>query len=108
LLAPAQGPDRLGPSGTGIERFGLHLTGELPLAFGWMERGRWTRRRPRSTDYERQWVVDMLRHLGQGKAADDAARELPERVSRKELEKFAERHGLLSHDELISLMGGSP
>jgi hypothetical protein len=59
-------------------------------------------------DYERQWLVEMLRHPGQGEAADEAARELPERVSRKEIEEFAERHGLLSRDELINFMGGSP
>jgi hypothetical protein len=50
----------------------------------------------------------MLRQLGRGKAADDALREMPERFSRKELEDFAERHGIQSRDELIDLMGGSP
>jgi hypothetical protein len=59
-------------------------------------------------DYERQELIDMLRRLGRGQAADDAAQQLPERISRKELEDFAERHGIQSQDELTDLMGGSP
>jgi hypothetical protein len=59
-------------------------------------------------DYERQSLIDMLRHLGQRQAADDAAREMPERISQEELDDFARRHGILSRDELINLMGGSP
>jgi hypothetical protein len=59
-------------------------------------------------DYERQWLVDMLRHLGRAQAAADAAREMPERFSSEELEDFAKRHGIQSRDELIDLMGGSP
>jgi len=58
-------------------------------------------------DYERQGLIDMLRRLGRKQAADDA-REMPERFSRKELEDFAERHGIRSRDELTDLMGGSP
>ena len=26
-------------------------------------------------DYDRQWLIDMLQHLGRGQVADDAARE---------------------------------
>lgn len=59
-------------------------------------------------EYERQWLVDTLRHLGQQQAAADAEREMPERFSRKELDDFCERHGIPSRDELINLMGGSP
>jgi hypothetical protein len=59
-------------------------------------------------DYDRQWLIDMLRRLGGTKAADAAAREMPERFSRKELDDFAERHGIQSSDELTDLMGGSP
>ena len=59
-------------------------------------------------DYERQSLVDMLRQLGQGQAAEDAAREMPERFSSKQLEDFAKRHGIQSRDELTDLMGGSP
>jgi hypothetical protein len=59
-------------------------------------------------DYDRQSVIDMLRRLGGPQAADAAARELPERFSRQELDDFAERHGIQSRDELTDLMGGSP
>lgn len=56
---------------------------------------------------QRQWVIDVLRRLGYREAADYAARELPDEVSRKELEEFADRHGI-GRDELIDRMGGSP
>jgi hypothetical protein len=59
-------------------------------------------------DYERQSLVAMLRQLGREQAADDAAREMPERFSSEELRDFAKRHGIQSRDELIDLMGGSP
>jgi hypothetical protein len=59
-------------------------------------------------DYERQSLVDMLRRLGQGQAADGAAREMPERFSRKQFEDFTRRYGIVSRDELTDLMGGSP
>jgi hypothetical protein len=56
---------------------------------------------------DRQWVVDTLRRLGYPQAADEAERELPEKVSMEELEKFADQFGI-SRDEVISRMGGSP
>jgi hypothetical protein len=56
---------------------------------------------------DRQWLVDTLRHLGLTQAAEDAARELPDPVSREEIQRFADRHGI-SRDEIISRMGGSP
>ena len=59
-------------------------------------------------DYERQGLIDMLRRLGRTEAADDAAHELPERISRRQIEDFAKRHGIQSQDELTDLMGGSP
>jgi len=59
-------------------------------------------------DYERQWLIDVLRKLGREQAAADAARGMPERFSRQELQDFAERHGIQSQDELTDLMGGSP
>jgi hypothetical protein len=59
-------------------------------------------------DFERQWLIDVLRKLGRGQAAADAAREMPERFSRQELQDFAKRHGIQSQDELTDLMGGSP
>jgi hypothetical protein len=59
-------------------------------------------------DNERQSLVDRLRKLGRHEAAADAERELPERYSPEEFEDFVKRHGVLSNDELINLMGGSP
>jgi hypothetical protein len=56
---------------------------------------------------DRQWVVDALRHLGYPEAAADAARELPDQISRKQLEEFGDRHGI-GRDELVNRMGGSP
>jgi len=56
---------------------------------------------------DKQAVVDELRHLGYQKAADAAVRELPDRVTQKELEEFGDRHNL-SRDELVNRMGGSP
>lgn len=56
---------------------------------------------------DRQWFVHKLRQLGYTQAADEAERELPEKVSLEELEKFADRFGI-SRDEAISRMGGSP
>jgi hypothetical protein len=59
-------------------------------------------------EYERRWLVDMLRQIGQGQVAAEAEREMPDRFSRRELEDFAARHGIQSRDELINRMGGSP
>jgi hypothetical protein len=56
---------------------------------------------------DRQWVVDVLRHLGYSDAAEAAARELPDQISQKELEEFGDRHGI-GVDELRNRMGGSP
>jgi len=56
---------------------------------------------------ERQQVVGLLRRLGYHEAADEAARALPESVSMEQVREFAERHNI-THDELISRMGGSP
>jgi hypothetical protein len=56
---------------------------------------------------DRQWVIDLLRRLGYTQAAEEAARELPDPVSMEEIKKFGDRHGI-SHDEIMSQMGGSP
>ena len=56
---------------------------------------------------DRQWVIDLLRRLGYTQAAEEAARELPDPVTLEEVMKFGDRHGL-SHDEILSQMGGSP
>ena len=55
----------------------------------------------------RQWVVDTLREIGYPRAAESAARELPDPVELDELRKFGDRYGI-SIDTLISGMGGSP
>ena len=56
---------------------------------------------------DRQWVVDLLRHAGYRQAAEKAEQELPDPVTLDQVRKFADRHGI-SHDEIISQMGGSP
>jgi hypothetical protein len=56
---------------------------------------------------DRKSLVDFLRRLGYTQAADEAARALPDPVSREQARKFAQRYGI-SRDELISRMGGSP
>ena len=58
-------------------------------------------------EVSRQYVVDMLRRLGYGRAAEDAERELPDPVDTEEAAKFGERHSIY-RDDLISNMGGSP
>ena len=57
--------------------------------------------------HDRQWIIDLLQRLGYTREADEAARVLPDQVSAEELMKFGNQHGI-SHDELISRMGGSP
>ncbi len=57
--------------------------------------------------YSRQWLVRLLRHLGYSQAADDALRDLPDDIDLEQLAEFAERHHI-SHDDLVSQMGGSP
>ena len=56
---------------------------------------------------DRQWVIDLLRRLGYTRAAEEAARELPDPVSMEEIRKFGDRHGI-SRDDITSEMGGSP
>jgi hypothetical protein len=56
---------------------------------------------------DRQGMIDLLRRLGYTQAADEAARTLPDPVSLDELRQLADRFHI-SHDELISQMGGSP
>ena len=56
---------------------------------------------------DRQWLIDLLRSLGYTRAAEEAARELPDPVTMEEVQRFADRHHI-SHDDIISQMGGSP
>lgn len=57
--------------------------------------------------YDKQSVIDLLRHLGYGTEADDAAQTLPEQVTLEDLIEFGDKHNI-SRDELTSRMGGSP
>jgi hypothetical protein len=57
--------------------------------------------------YSKQWFVGILRSLGYSQVADEALRVLPDDFDRRQLEEFADRHGI-SRDEVISRMGGSP
>lgn len=56
---------------------------------------------------DRQWIVNLLRREGYTDAAEAAERELPEQVTLDEVKAFGDKHGI-SHDEVISEMGGSP
>ena len=49
----------------------------------------------------------MLRRVGLSDVADEAMKELPDRVSMQEAEEWGVRHGI-TRDLLISQMGGSP
>jgi hypothetical protein len=57
--------------------------------------------------YTRQWLAQILRRIGYTQAAEDALREMPEEFDLKQVEKFAERHGI-SHGEVTDATGGSP
>lgn len=57
--------------------------------------------------YDRQWLVNLLRRLGYPDAADEAARVLPDPVSVEEAANFGQKYGI-TRDMLISRMGGSP
>ena len=57
--------------------------------------------------YSRQHVVDLLKRTGHPQLADEASRVLPDPVDINRASAWLMRHGL-THDELISRMGGSP
>jgi hypothetical protein len=57
--------------------------------------------------YSRKWVVDTLRRIGYPEAAEEALRIFPDDIDIEQLREFGDRHNI-SHDELISRMGGSP
>ncbi|MGD0557057.1 MAG: hypothetical protein ABSA93_19020 [Streptosporangiaceae bacterium] len=59
-------------------------------------------------EYDRQRVIDVLQRTGQMEAAAAVERELPERVSRQELEDFLKRYGIWGQENLINNLGGSP
>jgi hypothetical protein len=55
----------------------------------------------------RQHVVDILHRAGLKEAAAEAARVLPDPVDLDEAVNWGARHGI-THDVLVSRMGGSP
>jgi hypothetical protein len=57
--------------------------------------------------YSRQHVVDLLNRLGHADVAEEASRVLPDPADVDQIVAFSTQHGI-SHDELISEMGGSP
>jgi hypothetical protein len=57
--------------------------------------------------YSRQHVVDLLKRLGYTQLAQEASRVLPDPVDAEQAATWGMQHGL-THDELVSQMGGSP
>lgn len=57
--------------------------------------------------YSRQHVVDVLHTLQRPDLADEASRDLPDPVDIDRLAAWMMQYGL-SHDEMVSRMGGSP
>lgn len=57
--------------------------------------------------YSKQEVIELLRSWGYSQLADEASRELPDPVDLDQLQDWNMQHGL-SHDDLISHLGGSP
>jgi hypothetical protein len=58
-------------------------------------------------EFSKQHVIDILRRAGFAEAADEALRALPDPVELEALAQWAQQYGI-THDELISRMGGSP
>lgn len=52
-------------------------------------------------------MVDVLKRVGLTELAEEASRVLPDLVDADQLEEWALQRGI-SHDDLISRMGGSP
>jgi hypothetical protein len=57
--------------------------------------------------FSRQHVVDVLNRMGYTQLAEEASRVLPGPVDISQLEALGIQHGI-THDDLISEMGGSP
>jgi hypothetical protein len=57
--------------------------------------------------YSRQHVVDLLNRTGHTHLAEEASRVLPDPADVDHVATWLMEHGL-SHDDLISQMGGSP
>jgi hypothetical protein len=58
-------------------------------------------------EYSRQHVIDLLNRTGHTQLVDEASRVLPDPVDVDQASAWLMRHGL-THDDLISGMGGSP
>jgi hypothetical protein len=58
-------------------------------------------------EYSRQSFVDVLHTLRRPDLVDEALRDLPDPVDIDRLVAWASQHGL-SHDDMISRLGGSP
>ena len=57
--------------------------------------------------YSRQHVIDLLNRLGHKQLAEEASRVLPDPVDADQVGTWGMQHGL-THDDLVSQMGGSP
>jgi hypothetical protein len=57
--------------------------------------------------YSKQHVIDVLNSSGYTQLAEEASRVLPDPVDIDQLSAWGVKHGL-THDDLISRMGGSP
>jgi hypothetical protein len=57
--------------------------------------------------YSRQHVIDLLNRMGYTQLAEEASRVLPDPVDLDQLSAWGMQHGL-THDDLITQMGGSP
>ena len=57
--------------------------------------------------FSKQHVIDVLNRLGHTELAEEASRVLPDPVDIDQLEALGMQYGL-THDDLISEMGGSP
>jgi hypothetical protein len=58
-------------------------------------------------EYSRQHVIDLLHTLRRPELVDEASRDLPDPVDVDQLVAWGMQHGL-THDEMVSQMGGSP
>jgi hypothetical protein len=58
-------------------------------------------------EYSRQHVIDLLHTLRRPELVDEASRDLPDPVDVDQLVVWGMQHGL-THDEMVSQMGGSP
>jgi hypothetical protein len=57
--------------------------------------------------FSKQHVVDLFYRLGHPQLAEEAKRALPDPVGVSQVMQWAMEHGL-THDDIISEMGGSP